>query len=412
MGRSVGLLSCATLALIAAWIGCGRNDDLGLGTGVGGASGAGGQTSTTSSAVSSSTTRIASSTGAGGSASSSSGTGGSEPNLPTTLTVVNGINDYDAIRLCFLPDPTPWPASAAGLAFGASARVDLTTLPAGVPLTVWVVSGNLPQTASLTCPQILALAAPDGGASSSSSSGSSSGAGGGDAGSGTGGAGGSAPDAGNVDAGSDAGDTDAGSDAGLRPVVVVSELASIPASALTSERSLLFVPSGCMGGNGHDNGGAPNGCGSGYTSATPTAAPVLVSMSRIQAAKDVSLQVVSASPAIQPMDVHLLPAVDGAAEVTLTAGLAQGAIAPTPPFRALTAAAYGSLATVQINTYSPGATQKSSSTQLSTILAGSAVTQAGFVNGANLVFVAVGANPGTAAGPFWHPLTYALVSAD
>src|SRR5262245_43478797 len=61
--------------------------------------------------------------GEGGAAGGGGGAGGAapvvEPPGPTRLTLVNGIVDYDAVRICFLPYPDsgqpamPWPSDAA-----------------------------------------------------------------------------------------------------------------------------------------------------------------------------------------------------------------------------------------------------------------------------------------------------------
>src|SRR5690242_16122543 len=76
-------------------------------------------------AASSATSSGSGGSGAGG-AGGDDGAGGGvvEPSGPTQLTIVNGVNDYDAIRLCFVPYPdgdgsevSPWPAGAQGLTF-------------------------------------------------------------------------------------------------------------------------------------------------------------------------------------------------------------------------------------------------------------------------------------------------------
>ncbi len=390
---------------MVAWIGCERNDDLGYGTG-----GSGGATASSSAAKSSSHSVTASSGhGTGG------GTGGAEPNLPTALTVVNGVNDYPAIRVCFLPSDTPWPSSQAGLAFGTGQVVDLSALPKGMDLTTWIITGDLDATAGMTCSQMIALAssgapdagAPDGGAPD---------AGAPDSGAPDGGGTGGGPVADAGTGGSAAVDGGTGgaavADGGPGSAVLAFPLATIPATTLTSDRSLLFVPMGCAGGAGHDSASATLGCGQGYASATPTLTPLLVGMSRITNDSRLNLQFVSASPAIGPVDMYVTPNDSGEPTQEIAPDLTTGVIAPVPPFDALPAASYGTVGAVQVSTNQVNTTSATSTTLLSTILATSSVTAADFVNGSSLVFVLVGASPGSAAGPFWHPLRYALVKAN
>jgi hypothetical protein len=347
-------LACALAAALLAplvVIACGRGRDLGVDTSTS-AAGVGGATTSTH-------------TGTGGATTTTSGTGGGpvEPTGPTRLTVVNGINDYDTVRFCFLPGDTPWPAAAGGMPFAAGQAVNLAAdLPQGTDLTPWVIAGDLSATAGKTCTEILALAQP--------------------------------------------------ADGGPAPPVVAALLGIIPKGVLTSDRSLLFVATGCMGGPGHDDGNAASGCGMGYSSQAPTTGVVFLAMSRITDPKHVALQVVSASPALPLMDVRLLPSVMKATEASVAPSLPQGGIEPSPPFRSLDLAAFGQLGSVQIKTYPPGTPSPSSTTNLSDVLSASTVGTAGFVDGAGLVLVAVGATPGAAPGPFWHKLTYALIKAD
>jgi hypothetical protein len=334
--------------------GCGRSHDLGVGASS--SSGAGGAMTATSSASTSATTVASSTTGGGGS-------GGSEPDLPTAFTVVDGINDYNAVRFCFSPNDTPWPAAPAGLAFGAGEKVDIASaFPMGTDVTTWVIAGNLAATMGMTCTQIKALAQP--------------------------------------------------ADGGTAPIVAVN-LATIPASTLTSKRSLLLVPTGCLGGPGHDDpNAASNGCGMGYTSTTPTPGVVLLGMSRIGDPSRLALQFVSASATMPAADFRVLPTANNGMEINVAPDLLPGSIGPAPPFHGLTVAQYGLLGGVQLKTYSPGTSNTTSMMMLSGVLSQSAFTTSDFVNGASFVFVALGGSPGAAAGPFWHAFTYALVKAD
>jgi hypothetical protein len=273
---------------------------------------------------------------------------------------VNGINDYPLVRFCFLPGDTPWPASGSGLAFAAGQAVDLTSaIPSGMDVTPWVISGDVVATAGMTCTQILAAAGADGG-----------------------------------------------------PTILAAPLAVLPQSLFSSNESLLLVALGCMGGAGHDDPNAALACGMGYSSQTPDPGIALVAMSRTKDPAHVSLQVLQGSAAMAVSDVQVLPTTMDANPLMIAPALTLGAIEPTPPFTQLTADAFGTLGGAAIQTYPSGSSSVSSTTPLGPLLTASAVGTAGFVNGARLVLVAVGASPGFPAGSFWHKLTYAVVPAD
>ncbi len=341
----------AATCLVAAYLAgaCTQSHDLGVDTTSSGTGGAGGASTTTT-------------TTTGGAATTTPFDAGLvEPSGPTALTVVNGINDYDAIQLCFLPGETPWPGPA-GLAFAGAKTVSLSTdLPAGSDVTPWVIAGDLSATAGMTCDQILALAQPgDGGA----------------------------------------------------PPIVAAPLGVISQAVLASQRSLLLVPIGCMGGPAEDGGVNMSACGTAYSPSTPTTGVVFLAMSRITDPAHVALQVVSASVTFPTMDFRLLPNMSGAMERMVVPSLSAGAIGPYPPFTGLALADLGSLSGVQLHTFSNGATMPTSTVMLSDVLATSPVSASGVTNGAGLVLVAVGSAPGVAAGSFWHKLTYALIQAD
>ena len=345
------LASASRAALLAALaaIGCTRSHDLGVDV-------------TTSTSGGGAATTSSQSTGTGG-APAASGTGGAvEPGGPTALTIVNGIADYAAARFCFLPGDTPWPAAAGGLPFAAGQAVDLAAaLPTGTDVTPWVIAGDLAAAAGMTCTEMLALAQP--------------------------------------------------TDGGAPPPLVAASLGVIPQTVLASDRSLLLATTGCLGGAGHDAPGATGGCGMGYSSQTPTPGVVLLAMSRITDATHVSLQVVNASAVLSTTDVRLRPNVLSPTELNVAPSLVPGAIAPEPPFAALTLAQYGALGGVQIKTYSPGSSSATSTTALGDVLGESSVGTAGFVNGAELVLVAVGGGATVPVGAFWRALTFALVKA-
>jgi hypothetical protein len=353
---SIGLVCGGTVALGAA-AGCSQDHDL-LG-----------KDPATGATTSSSSGSGAGPSGSGGGGDQGGG-GGSvvEPPGATRLTVVNGVNDYDAIRICFLayPDGTgqgvmPWPSSSSGLAFARGKAVDPlgSVLPeGGSGVRAHVIAGGLAATAGLDCAQILALAARD------------------------------------------------------APPVVAAALPVLPASVFEAEKSLLLVPAGCLGGEGHTDRNQALGCGTTYTPETPTAGLVAVAMSRLTAPDKVGLQVVHASAATPAVGVQLTPGRDAVLGHALAPQLSFGAIGPFPPFLELDLGDLGALGQITLQTTAPSSSVATSTVRMSDVLAQSEVTTADIVDGKGFVLVAVGAAPGTSAGAFWHPLTYALVEPE
>src|SRR5687768_8105587 len=115
-----------------------------------------------------------SSGGGEGGAAGGGGMGGSggdpvipEPAGPTALTIVNGVNDYDAVRLCFVPypggdgaDQSPWP-NQGGIQFAASMVVSpiAGVIPAKSDVRTYVIAGDLAKTTGKTCAEVFAMAA-------------------------------------------------------------------------------------------------------------------------------------------------------------------------------------------------------------------------------------------------------------
>lgn len=333
------------------------------------ASGTGGADTGSTGSVSATSSSSASST--------SSGTGGiSEPPGPTRVTVVNGVNDYDAIRICFLPYPAgdpaakPWPAPASGLPFAHALVLDLAVdIPENVDVRPTILAGDLSKIAGMTCEQAMALA-------------------------GNGGAG--------------------GGDAGAPGPIVAAALAVLPAPIFTSEKSLLLAPIGCMGGPGHEGGNATLACGLSYTPTTPTVDLLAVGMSRITEASHLALQVVNASVALQASDIGITPLIQDATNHPLATALLTGGIEPKPPFTKLTVNELGSLGDVAIKTFVPGQGTMfpTSNTPLGEAFQNGSVAASQLKDGSGYVLVAVGSYPNIPAGAFWHKLTYSLIRAN
>ena len=318
------------------------------------------------------TTSAATTTGSGGSggaatttsSSGGAGTGGVDagPPGPTELTIVNGVADYDAIRICFVPYPEgpggmPWPAATTGLAFAGARVIDRIdeVIPSDVDVRAHVLAGDLSETSGKSCDEILAL---------------------------------------------------------NEPGLVVAPLAVLPASVFKSGRSVLFVPTGCLGGPGHTDPGEVLGCGLNYTESTPTPGLVVLGMGREKDPSSVSFQVVHASAAMPVVDVGITPGFDASPESKLAGELSIGAIDPQPPFTGLSFAELGILSQVKLKTYSPGDPYPTSALLLQSVFANDGLGESDVVNGEGFVFVAVGGYPGVPAGPWWNAHTYVLVRAD
>ena len=359
----------APLLLLATALGaCARDHGLGVETTTSGSGTGGADTGSTGATPT---------TGTSSAASSGAGTGGtSEPPGPTRVTVVNGINDYDAIRICFLPYPAgdpgakPWPTPTSGLPFAHASVLDLAVdIPANTDIRPTILAGDLTHVAGKTCEQAIALA-------------------------GSGGAG--------------------GGDAGPPPPIVAAALPVLPASVFTSEKSLLLAPIGCIGGPGHEGGTATLACGNTYTPSTPTVDLLALGMSRITAPSHVALQVVNASVALQVSDIGITPSIKDAPNQPLATALPTGGIEPKPPFTKLTLNELGALGQVSIKTFQPGQGTMfpTSTTPLAEAFQNGTVAATQLENGSGYVLVAVGSYPNIPAGAFWHKLTYALIKAN
>jgi len=309
--------------------------------------------------------------GAATSASSSvTGTGGAgggetppEPDLPPKLTIVNGVNDYDAIRLCFVPypdggDSQPFPSASAGIPFAGAVVIDTTAgvLPTGTDVYLSVITGDLTKASGKGCAELTSGTPP--------------------------------------------------------PGVLVAPLAVLPAAAITAQRSLLLVPSGCVGGTGHTDPNEKAACGELYSLDTPSLGLLAAGMSRVPVMGTISIQGAHGAPAMQEVDLRVLPGMDAANPQQLASSLSFGAVQPFPPFTHLSRLEMGSLAQVKIQTYPPGQTVKSSENDLLPALERGGLMQTDFEDGRGFTFVATGAQPGLPAGPFWHALTWTVVTSD
>ena len=307
--------------------------------------------------------------------------GGAEPAGPTKLTIVNGINDYPAIRVCFQPYPSgpsvnPWPASSSGLAFHDSIVVDPPeSLASSSDVQPFVIGGDLTAIVGKSCDEALALAKGGGGAG------------------GMGGAGG------------------AGGGPGAPPIVVT-PMPVIPKPVFSAEKSLLLVFFGCMGGPGHDDATAQLGCGFTYTAAAPTASLTLVSMSRKTEPQAIALQFVHASAALQPSDIRFTPGFDNALDIPAVFNLSLGGLAPKPPFFQMARADFGNLSKAAIKTFAPNDTYPTSAQYVQDAFVNGGVKDPEFADGSAYTFIALGGYPGVVTQSFWHPFLFTMVKSD
>ncbi len=289
-------------------------------------------------------------------------------NLPAKVTVVHGVNDTEAIRLCFQAYPDnanggdpPWPDDPAGLAFAHGLVVDPNSnvIPEGTDVRIHVLSGDLSVAARKTCDEAIAL-----------------------------------------------GDPAAATGLFATPLAVLS------ASVFTSGKSLLVVPQGCAE-PGHADGYEKLACGQTYTSLAPNLGMVALAMSQDQNAAAIGMQTVHAAPGMYfAVDFRFTPGLDAAPEEPIGSNVAVGGIAPQTPYYGITQADLGVPSSAKMNTYYPNDVNATSSVTLTTILANAGLQVTDLKDGTSYVFVAVGMYPGIVGSSWWHQLTYTIVEAN
>jgi hypothetical protein len=300
-------------------------------------------------------------TGSGGATVTSTGVGGGveEPAGPTRLTVVDGIVDQPAVRLCFVAYPSgagasaPWP-DPAGLAFAQGAAVgDPSALvPPGTDVQLFVLGGDLTGTAGLGCDAIV----------------------------------------------------------GARGASwIARSLGVLPASFFTEPKSLLLVPHGCLG--SHADPSAPQACGAGYDPKAPAAGLVAGFLSRLVEIGQVSLQFVHAAPAMVEVELRLRSGPTSVA-LTVVPSWTLGAITPFPPYTKLSAATFAVATEPTLEVATSTVSQPLDATSFAKAFAASELAPSDVENARGYAFVAVGAAPGFVAPPPFRPYTYTVVRAD
>lgn len=306
--------------------------------------------------------------GGGGAGAGGVGQGGApvvvEPDGPPRLTIIHGIVDRPALQLCFVASPPeagesaePWPPTPLEFA-RAQPIVELpgAPLPASEALELLVLTGDLAAASGASCAEIR-------------------------------------------------------EDPASFPGLELLSLGAVPASSLTAPRSLALVVTGCFGGEGHDDPGAEQACGPGYSALTPTPSIVLAPLSRVIDGSAVGLQVLNATAGAAVIDGYLQPSFDGVSFVAIASLVVSGQAAPFPPTTALSASELGtaSLAKLRIVTAGLGA---SSELSLGDAMVAGGVDAADLANGQNVALVAVGAAPGAPALAWSNGLAVVAVDSD
>lgn len=289
------------------------------------------------------------------------GGGPVEPDGPTKLTVVNGIVDDVAVRFCFVPypdgatDEVLWPASEAGLAFAQAATIDLSgdVLPKLTDFELVIVAGDLGETAGMDCAEII-----------------------------------DAP-----------------------PMFArVASLGVVPTAVIDEQKSLVLVPSGCLGGKSYTHDLEQLACGSAYTPDDPTATLLAGFLSRLDSPTAFAMQFMHASPGMGETQVTVKPG-ENKASVAMASDWTIGAIAPFPPSLVLDDVDLASLQTATVE-ISAGGSMPIHITTFAQAFANGGLADDYLANGRGAAFIAVGANPQTGAGPWWHTMTVTAVASD
>ena len=298
--------------------------------------------------------------------SSSGGTGGAggivEPPGPTTLTVVNGVVDRDAVRFCFeaYPDPAagslPWPG-VEGLPFARGTAVESfeTVVPEDDDVELLVISGDLAATGGQSCDALV-----------------------------------TAPPAG----------------------VDVFSVGVLPASVFDEEKSLLLVAAGCHGGPGHTHELEESVCGFGYSETRPNPTLLAGFMSRLGDFDKVAMQFAHASAGLQPAAVKVRPGDVASVSQMATPMWSFGAIAPFPPFDTYSRAMLLDIAQARIELLPSNGPDPFETASFSEAFGNSNLSLDDVQDGSAITFVSVGAAPAMGSGTWWNAFTFAVVDSD
>jgi hypothetical protein len=285
------------------------------------------------------------------------------PDGPSVLTLVNGLADAPAVRVCF--------HAGSGTSFAPLPVAPLPDSPAGLPFATALVRFELPGGVELASQDVLPVVYS-----------------------------GELQDLGACDT--------------LQPPppgVLATAMQVIPAGTLVAGRSVLAVLAGCVGGPGHDSYAVDFVCGKGYSLSTPNAKMLVATMARAPVAERIGLQAFGGSLAATTLGLRHATAEQFIADIAYDVN--PGTIAPKPPSVDLTEQTLGAdPAEGKLSVY-----QKYSSSPAATVTLGEALERGGlqpadFVNGRNFTAIWVGAREAVAPGPWWKPFTLLVVRSD
>lgn len=279
-----------------------------------------------------------------------------EPDGPASMTVVNGIVDRAAMRLCFLQSPAngadqaePWPDDDLGYARAAKDP----PLPEG-DAEVLVLTGDLEVIGAASCREI--------------------------------------------------------ADAPLEiEGLEVLSIGVLPASATTMPRSLLFALTGCFGGEEHTADDSDPICGPGYSPETPTPGVVIAPLSRLTEETALGIQIVNALGSRELVDGFMTPGFSGVQESVIAIDIASGAVAPFPPSTVFSASSLGSAADANVRIVSFNGLPSDGTFSVGEAMANGGLDGTAFANGKNVALIAVGPSPGLGVG-WWND--FAVVAVD
>lgn len=281
-----------------------------------------------------------------------------EPDGPASMTIVNGIVDRDAMRMCFLKSPRdandpaePWPTGALEYATAATAP----PLPEG-DVELVVLTGDLDAIGASSCRELA---------------------------------------------------DDPGATEGLELLAI----GVLPASAVTAPRSLLVAVTGCFGGEDHTTEMPQPICGAGYTPETPTPNVVIAPLSRVTDQLSVGIQIVNALTSAETVDGFMRPGFEGVQESVIAIDIAGGAAAPFPPSTVFSAASLGSASDAELRIVAFNGLPNDGAFSVGDAMDHGGLDGTAFANGENVALVAVGPSPGVGAG-WWNDFAVVAVDSD
>lgn len=283
-----------------------------------------------------------------------------EPPGPPQLTFVNGTVDEDAIRVCFVPYPAgagsenPWP-DGDRVPFARAEVIPIDeVIPGGTDVEVVLLAAPLASTDGRSCAELI-----------------------------------DTPPLG----------------------VLPRSVGVLPQSVFATEKSILLVSAGCVGGRDHEAPEQEQICGPGYAPDLPNATLVAGFMSRLSDASKIPLQFVQASAGLAEVQLRVQPGNGGTAQAVVTEWTF-GAIAPYPPYMGLGTDGLGSLGSSSIDLVTTGSSSPFSSIAWAQAFDNGTIAESDVQNGVGVTFIGVGPSAAIGAQDWWNGFTYTAVRSD